>query len=78
MPMLCCYLFTCTDTLVLDPVPVVLPTLTNVLVLVELEVVKADGSSLNYQINVPNGTSLLETLTLLQQQQANFKSVSFI
>ncbi|XP_053509826.1 transcobalamin-2 [Ictalurus furcatus] len=61
------------DTLVLDPVPVVLPTLTNVLLPVELEVVKADGSSFSYQINVPNGTSLLETLTLLQQQQANFR-----
>lgn len=76
-----CYvakLFSCTDTLILDPV---FPesTLANVHVQVEVtvEVVKADGLSFSYQIKVPSGSSLLESLTLLQQQQTDFKSVSF-
>ncbi|KAK3538862.1 hypothetical protein QTP86_018770, partial [Hemibagrus guttatus] len=61
------------DTLILDAVPVVLPSVSTVRVQVALEVVKADGTSFNYQINVPSGSSLLESLVLLQQQQADFK-----
>ncbi|KAK2845381.1 hypothetical protein Q7C36_010235 [Tachysurus vachellii] len=61
------------DTLVVDAVPVILPTLSSVLVQVEVEVVKADGTSFNYQIKVPSGASLLESLTLLQQHQEDFK-----
>ncbi|XP_026786846.3 transcobalamin-2 [Pangasianodon hypophthalmus] len=55
------------DSLDVDPVPVV-PTPMHVHVQVEVEVVKADGSSFTYQINVTSGVSLLDSLTLLQQQ----------
>lgn len=64
------------DTLVLDAVSVVLPTLSSVKgvkVKVKVEVVKADGKASNYQINIPSGASLLESLTLLQEQQTDFK-----
>ncbi|XP_053336376.1 transcobalamin-2 isoform X2 [Clarias gariepinus] len=60
------------DTLTLGPTPVVLPGQT-VTVQVEIEVIKADGSSSSFQIRVPSGTSLLETMTLLQQKRNDFK-----
>ncbi|XP_072521177.1 transcobalamin-2 [Salminus brasiliensis] len=60
------------DTLVLDAAPVVevLPSLTNVPV--QVEVLKADGSSSEYKFEVPSGSSLLEVLTLLQDHQMGF------
>ncbi|KAI5613343.1 transcobalamin-2 precursor [Silurus asotus] len=61
------------DSLVLEPVEVVLSTLPDIHVQVNVEVVKADGSSSNFQVNVPSGSSLFESLTLLQHQQTDFK-----
>ncbi|TSU24208.1 Transcobalamin-2 [Bagarius yarrelli] len=61
------------DSLDLDAV--FLPTLSSVGVKVKVgvEVVKADGKTSSYQIRVPSGVSLLESLTLLQEQQTDFK-----
>ncbi|KAL6465209.1 hypothetical protein MHYP_G00253420 [Metynnis hypsauchen] len=60
------------DTLVLDAAPVVevLPSLTKVPV--RVEVLKADGSSSEYRLDIPSGSSLLEVLTQLRDHQMGF------
>lgn len=60
------------DSLVLDDDPVVkvLPSLSTVPV--HVEVLKADGSSVEYRFEVPSGSSLLEVLKLLQNHQMGF------
>ncbi|XP_060763448.1 transcobalamin-2 [Neoarius graeffei] len=60
------------DSLSLSSDPTVLPTVSSRRVQVDVVVLKADGSSFSYKIKVPGGTSLLETLKLLQQEQTNF------
>ncbi|XP_062874198.1 transcobalamin-2 [Trichomycterus rosablanca] len=60
------------DSLVLDPAldVEVLPSLAKIPL--EVEVVKADGSSFQYLFDVPSNSSLLEALTLLREQQKDF------
>ncbi|XP_066513606.1 transcobalamin-2-like [Hoplias malabaricus] len=60
------------DSLVLDSAPAVevLASLSNVPV--EVEVQKTDGSSSAYRLEVPSGSSLLEVLTLLQNNKMGF------
>lgn len=60
------------DSLVLDNDPVVEVLTSLSTVPVQVEVLKADGSAVEYRFEVPTGSTLLEVLKLLQDHQMGF------
>uniref|UniRef100_A0A8B9H2S8 Transcobalamin II n=1 Tax=Astyanax mexicanus TaxID=7994 RepID=A0A8B9H2S8_ASTMX len=60
------------DSLVLDDEPVVEVLADLSPVPVQVEVLKADGSAVEYRFEVPSGSTLLEVLKLLQDHQMGF------
>ncbi|XP_028852437.1 transcobalamin-2 isoform X2 [Denticeps clupeoides] len=60
------------DSLVLDPQPQLTELAGKTSIPLEVEVVKSDGKATTYSVVVPQGSSLLQALTLLQEKQTGF------
>lgn len=66
------YVYLPADTLVLEPLDPVVVSPNQVKVNVMVEVVTSSGAAALYSVHVPKGSSLLEALELLKEENVGF------